>query len=133
MKHEEGSKDRWQVLAILQSRQRPCPRTAGQCQHRAGRHTKATCLCAEVCRVKRQKCRIWHGEAETFKAGCAINTHWELGPAVRTFVRLDSLQIQDLLISMKDSSSEFFCACGGSTYLFQTAALNCSHASSCFD
>lgn len=38
---------------------------------------------------------------EPFKAGCAINTHWELGPALRTFVRLDSLRIQDLLISMK--------------------------------
>jgi len=71
--------------------------------------------------------------AETFRAARAIHSQWELGPAACTFLGHAALHRQDLLINMSDSSSGFFCACGGSSYLFQTAVLNCSHASSCFD
>lgn len=58
---------------------------------------------------------------EPFKAGGVIKTHGELGPAARTFVRLDSLRTQDLLISVKDSSSEilFFVPVGDPLSYFQ--------------
>lgn len=113
----------WRGLAGRWPPDRPARAGAGG-RHRGGRAGKWHLLmqkaaCSSESGGRKRELLSLEWRTELFRAGCAANTHWELGPTVRTFVRLVSLRIQDLLISVKDSSSNFFVPVGDPFTYFQ--------------